>query len=141
MEKVYVENDWYDGPRIGVADYNGVPHRFIANFEDTVGYLETFNIFPISTEELELEIEQWNIFVEWNRKYEAGETDTKTHPGYGGINQRWDEIEEKLKIKREIIPENALSANATFLHNEQEKKYESTGPSYGVVWEIIENKA
>lgn len=27
-EKVYVENDWYDGPRARVADIDGVPHRF-----------------------------------------------------------------------------------------------------------------
>ena len=27
-ERVYVENDWWDGPRGGIADIQGVPHRF-----------------------------------------------------------------------------------------------------------------
>ncbi len=33
-EKVYVENDWYDGPQAGVADINGAPHRFKATFNE-----------------------------------------------------------------------------------------------------------
>ncbi|VUD69427.1 hypothetical protein TDB9533_04796 [Thalassocella blandensis] len=141
MERVYVESDWYDGPRSGIADFNGIPHRFISNFDDATGYIETFNLFPILSEELELEIEQWIIFVEWNKKYEAGQTDTKTHPGRGGLSQRWDEIEDELKLQRETIPEDSFLAKATFPHNGQEGRYELAGPCYGVVWKNIEKNA
>ena len=89
MEKVYVENDWYDGPRKGVADLNGVPHRFIAHFKEESGYEDTFFLFPISPDILNLEIEQWRIFTEWNDKYDAGKADTDSHPGHGEINNRW----------------------------------------------------
>lgn len=137
MEKVYVENEWYDGPRKGVADYKGVPHRFIANFDELKGYEDTFKLFPVTDEELTLEIEQWKIYVEWNKKYESGELTVDSHPGHGGIDKRWDEIEELLSPKRDIIPSNAIDADATFEQSDQEKRYESTGPSYGVVWNVI----
>ena len=141
MEKVYVENDWYDGPRRGIANYNGLPHRFVANFDELKGCDDTFKIFPVTEEELSLEIEQWKIFVEWNNKYELGEVGTDTHPGHGGINKRWDEIEGVLSPKRNHIPSNALEANANFTQNEQSNRYDLSGPSYGVVWNRVQQKA
>ena len=136
MEKVYVENEWYDGPRKGVADFRGVPHRFIANFEDKKGYLDSFNIFPISESDLKLEIEQWKIYVEWNKKYESGSAAIDSHPGHGGINQRWDEIEKLLQSKRDLVPECAILAYANFERINQENRYDSSGPDYGVVWKV-----
>jgi len=141
MEKVYVENDWYDGPRQGIADYNDLPHRFVANFDDLKGYEDTFRLFPVSDEEFALEIEQWKIFVEWNKEYDLGKASTDTHPGHGGINKRWDEIERALKPNRELVPLNAVEAKATFSQNEQENRYELSGPSYAVVWNPIKQKA
>ena len=47
-ETVYVENDWYDGPRAGVSDINGVPHRFKSLFDEKEDeYLATFLVWPI----------------------------------------------------------------------------------------------
>ena len=58
-EKVYVENDWYDGPRAGVADILGQPHRFKSLFDEEDGeYMGTFLVWEIGSKELELEIEQ-----------------------------------------------------------------------------------
>ena len=136
MEKVYVENEWYDGPRKGVADFQGIPYRFIANFDDGRGYLDSFNIFPIPENELKLEVEQWNIYIEWNKKYESGEAAIDSHPGHGGISQRWDEIEKILQSKRDLVPENALLAYANFARIDRKNRYEPSGPDYGVVWKV-----
>lgn len=135
MEKVYVENGWYDGPRKGIANYNGMPHRFVANFDDLKGYNDTFKLFPVTKDELAMEIEQWEIFVEWNKKYELGQVDASTHPGHGGIDKRWDEIEDILKPIRESIPSNTFESKAKFEQIDQKNRYESTGPDYGVVWQ------
>ncbi len=134
MEKVHVENDWYDGPRKGVADFQGKPHRFIAKYENEKGYLDEFTIFPVSEAELELEIEQWKIFVEWNKKYETGESSTDSHPGNGGVCKRYDEIEQLLQSKRNEYPESGLTAKAEFVRIDQDYRYEETGPDYGVIW-------
>ena len=141
MEKVYVENDWYDGPRSGVADFEGKPYRFQANFDDLKGFEDTFKLYPISEEELQLEIEQWCIFVEWNKKYEAGEVGTETHPGHKGINKRYDEIQKLLKNKRKESLGHFVEAKALFEYSEQENRYELTGPCYGVTWKKIETNA
>lgn len=141
MEKVHVENDWYDGPRNGIADFNGVPHRFISNFEDFEDQercLDTFKLFPVSANELNLEIEQWTIFVKWNKRYDAGEVETDSHPGHGGIDKRWDELEKILSKKRIMISEIALNVTAVFESNDQNDRYEVTGPDYGVIWEILD---
>ena len=137
MENVYVENDLYDGPRSGIADFNGSPHRFIANFEDLKGYSDTFSLFPIPDDELQLEIEQWNIFVQWNKAYEAGNADTNSHPGHGGLNKRWDELESMLSLKRTTIPKTAMKVTANFEFNDQNSRYEKSGPDYGVIWELV----
>lgn len=69
--------------------------------------------------------------------YEAGKVGVETHPGHGGVNQRWDELEILLKQKRESIPENATLANAEFRRIDQERRYQKKGPCYGVVWTVI----
>ena len=134
MEKVYAENDWYDGPRKGIADFQGRPHRFVAKFENEKGYLDVFTIFPVSETELSLEIEQWKIFVEWNNKYELGEVDVDSHPGNGGVSERYDEIEQLLQSKRDTLPESYFTAKAEFVSIDRQSRYEETGPNYGVIW-------
>ncbi|MEK8035045.1 hypothetical protein AACH06_29870 [Ideonella sp. DXS29W] len=96
-EQVYVENKWYDGPRAGVADVQGKPHRFVSQYDEQEDeYLGTFLIWPIGEEDLLLEQEQWRIFVNWNEDYEAGKVGVESHPGQPGMSGRWDEIEAIL---------------------------------------------
>lgn len=140
MEQVYVKNEYYDGPRRGIANYNGVPHRFIANFDDLNVENDTFRLFPVLNDEFSLEIEQWKIYVEWDKKYESGELGADTHPGHGGIDKRWDEIEKILQPKRDIIPESAIEVYAEFKQNDQESRYTSIGPNYGVAWKPADQK-
>ncbi|WP_211441428.1 hypothetical protein [Collimonas humicola] len=137
FERVYVENEWYDGPRVGLADIHGVPHRFNSLFDEREDeYLSTFEVWPISREELELEIEQWCIFVEWNTRYESGEADTDSHPGHGGLSERWDEIESLVKKSRTNVPLNARRARAQLASANREHRYEVTGPNYLMCWEF-----
>lgn len=134
-EKVYVANDWYDGPRAGVADIKGLLHRFKSLFDEKDDeYLGTFMIWPIDEESLNLEIEQWCIFVNWNFLYESGEADVESHPGNGGINRRWDEIEMLLKKSRSEIPADAQKAVAEIEDIKRENRYEFDGPKYMMCW-------
>ncbi|MER5894843.1 hypothetical protein [Streptomyces sp. NPDC001876] len=50
--------------------------------------------------DLDLEREQWNIFCSWNALYEAGEADADTHPGCGGVDARYDELQAMLRPRR-----------------------------------------
>ncbi|RUO38636.1 hypothetical protein CWE13_03040 [Aliidiomarina shirensis] len=137
-EKVYVENEWYDGPRLGVADVNGVPHRFKSLFdEEEDEYLSTYLVWPIEDQYLELEIEQWNIFVKWNSMYESGTVGADSHPGHGGIDKRYDEIQSYLMASRDTLPPTAKRAKAKFEHNDTVTRYSSSGPGYSLRWRLL----
>jgi len=138
LERVYVENEWWDGPRAGVADINGMPHRFNSLFDKAEGeYLGTFIVWPVDKPTLDLEIEQWCIFVEWNTLYESGQANTDSHPGLGGLNARWDEIESLLKQSRSNVPASALRATAQMNHIDREIRYAASGPDYMLRWSIL----
>ena len=142
IEQVITENDYYDGPKGGVALFLGVPHRFSAEFDETHGeHFEIFLLWPINEADLCLEIEQWNIFVAWNDRYEAGTATTKTHPGHGGIDPRWDEIEEHLTTSRLAPRDHAIRAQGTFEQIARDTRYTTSGLSYGVVWTVISGAA
>lgn len=105
--------EWYDGPRAGIADINGMPHRFKSLFDEGEGeYLGTFMVWPVDKRVVDLEIEQWCIFVDSNALYESGHADTDSHPGHGGRNARLEEIESQLKQSRSNVPASAKRARA-----------------------------
>jgi len=135
FEKVYVETDWHDGPRAGIANIHGTPHRFKSNFDEQGDeFLSTFLVWPASSQELELEMEQWGIFVEWNARFEAGEACTDSHPGAGGINARWDEIEAAIHQSRNEVPTGARLATAQFQRIDHAQRYTKSGPDYLLCW-------
>lgn len=137
-QRVYVENDWYDGPRAGVADLCGKPHRFVSLFDELEDeYTGTFLVWPIDDSELVLEQEQWEIFVSWNEQYEAGQVGTETHPGHSGTNKRWDEINTLLATRRESPPIDARHARAQMVPLQDRHRYESSGPAYQLSWVLI----
>jgi hypothetical protein len=72
-EQVHIEDEWYDGPRNGIADIGGRPHRFVSQWgESEDEYLGTYLLWPVAPDELVLGREQWLLFVVWNDEYEAG---------------------------------------------------------------------
>ena len=136
-EHVLVENEWYDGPRAGIANVNGQPHRFASQWDEAGDeYVDTFVVWPVAEEELALEQEQWAIFVAWNKRYEAGAVDTASHPAHPGTNSRWDEIEAKLAPSRKSVPTMAKVARARVLPLEQGGRYALSGPSYRLSWAL-----
>jgi len=92
FRRVLVELDWYDGLRAGLAEVGGTVHYFQScNHFDLVDEV-VYRVWPAAEEVVALEREQWAIFVEWNRRYEAGEAGPGDHPGHGGIDARYDEL-------------------------------------------------
>ena|SRR5437764_8595944 len=137
-ERVYVENEWYDGPRAGIADFNGIPHRFKSLFDEEEDEdLGTFMVWPVDKEVLDLEIEQWCIFVEWNTLYASGQADTGSHPGHGGRNVRWDEIQAALLQSRSDVPAWAKRARGQLTRIDREVGYAPSGPDYMLSWSLL----
>ena len=136
--KVYVENDWFDGPRAGIADIGGVPHRFRSLFDEKDDeYLGTFLVWPVDQATLDLEVEQWHIFVDWNASYEAGRAGTESLPGHGGIDARWDELDRLLKNSRSEVPHEARRAIAEMTRIDRNTRYAPSGPAYMLAWCLL----
>lgn len=72
FERAHVELDWYDGPRVGVADIDGQPHYFKGHHYERYHEDDEYEVWPASSEALEREREQSAIFVKWSERYRAG---------------------------------------------------------------------
>ena len=139
-EAVHVENEWYDGPRAGVADIGGVPHRFRSLLDEEDGqYLGTFLVWPLEKDMVDLEREQWRIFVAWEARYQSGEASSDSHPGHPGTNARWDEIEAVLKPSRDEVPASARRALAEMTCLDREVRFADSGPAYRLSWTLLDN--
>lgn len=136
-ERVLVENDWYDGPRSGLADVDGVPHYFQAvhsywHVDDPDD--EEYFVWPASADALGMERELWAMFVYWLARFHAGTASADTHPAYGG-DTRHDELEALLSPHREVPPDaRRLAARWKGLGRGAGARYGADGPSYAVRW-------
>ncbi|MFK0013157.1 hypothetical protein [Streptomyces sp. NPDC091027] len=92
FERVYVELEWYSGPRAGLGDVEGKPHYFQGDDWNDVDEADEYRVWPASEAAVALEREQWAIFARWNECHEAGTVELETHPGQGGIDARYDEL-------------------------------------------------
>lgn len=92
FERVYVDLEWYDGPRKGLAVIDDVPHYYEGRDYNPDDEADEYLVWPASEAAVAMEREQWAIFVRWNEAYEAGRVETGSHPGNGGIDARYDEL-------------------------------------------------
>jgi hypothetical protein len=66
--------DYHDGPRGGIADFDGRPHAYSSVFDhEGDEYADTFDLVPVDDETLQLALEAWAISTRWWRAYLAGE--------------------------------------------------------------------
>lgn len=80
-DRILTINDYYDGPRRGIAEVNGVPHVYEAEFDhSTDEYGDTYRVSPVDEELLSLVLEDWAIWLRWDAAYKRGEVSLETHP-------------------------------------------------------------
>lgn len=92
-ERVHTVWDYYDGPREGLADYDGTPHRYKSQWDTMADdWADTFELTPVDAETFRLEMERWSIWRAWEREFHSGHAAQESHPGYGGKNPRYDEL-------------------------------------------------
>src|SRR5215218_468872 len=67
FERVHTMTDYYDGPRRGIADYDGTPHLYESLFdEDADGYGDVFELRRVDDETFRIAIEDWQIWLRWD---------------------------------------------------------------------------
>jgi hypothetical protein len=136
MDNVYTF-DWYDGPRSGVADYNGQPYFFESQWVD-VGSVDKdwYMLSPIPKALFEQEVEYWKLWKKYEAAYAAGEIGPEHHPFLLLDRPRGDELLQKLQCQLKIDIENHLIAQAQFSPIDEQTR-QTVGIEMQVRWVIL----
>jgi hypothetical protein len=108
--------DWYDGPRSGVADYEGKPYFFVSQWIDVYTQKEDwFKLSPISQEIFELELERWKLWTNYQAANQAGLVGNEYHPYLPSDRLRGEALTQMLEKQLVIDEANCLIAQAIFI--------------------------
>jgi hypothetical protein len=114
-DRVLTVNDYYDGPRLGVAELHGVPHIYEAEFDhSTEEYGDTYYLSPIGSDLLELVLEDWEIWLRWERAYKRGEASIDSHPALPEESNRHKVLKHAIGDRLASDPGNRVYYRAKF---------------------------
>jgi len=115
FEMVHTVPDWYDGPRRGIADFQGRPHLFESEWQDGEDvHANTYLLMPIDEETFALALEDWVIWLRWEVAFKQGKTSRNTHPLLPEDEHRHREVEQLLNVPLVIDPARATRKKAEF---------------------------
>ena len=92
-EKLYTVTEYYDGPRRGIADFNGTLHLFASEFENETQEFGLYRLSPVTEEVLPLAFEDWVTWRRWDTAFHQGFITIETHPALPEDTSRHLELE------------------------------------------------
>ena len=104
-DRVHTVNDYYDGPRLGIADVDGVPHIYEAEFDHSSDdYGDTYFVSPVDEELLALALEDWEIWFRWDSALKRGDVSVESHPALPQDRKRHEALKiaigDRLRVDR-----------------------------------------
>jgi hypothetical protein len=98
-------NDYYDGPRLGIADVDGAPHIYEAEFDHSSDeYGDTYFVSPVDETLLALVLEDWEIWLRWDSAFKRGAVSVKSHPSLPQDRERHEALKiaigDRLRVDR-----------------------------------------
>jgi hypothetical protein len=104
-DRVHTVHDYYDGPRLGIADVAGVPHIYQAEFDHSSGELgDAYFVSPIDEDPLALALEDWEIWLRWNSAFKRGDVLIESHPALPQDRERHEALKatigDRLRVDR-----------------------------------------
>ena len=104
-DRVHTVNDYYDGPRLGIADVDGVPHIYEAEFDySTDEFGDTYFVSPVDENLMALVLEDWEIWLRWNSAFKRGNASAETHPALPQDRERHEALKiaigDRLRVDR-----------------------------------------
>jgi hypothetical protein len=107
--------DYYDGPRAGIAPFDGVPYFYESEWADGENTeTDVFRLSPVPQDVLRLALEDWQIWRRWEAAFYRGETTKDTHPALPEDRARHDELATLLKDRTSVDASKAIRALGTF---------------------------
>lgn len=115
FEVVHTVTDYYDGPRCGIADFDGKPHVYESMWDDgSDNYSDVFRLSPVSDSLFSLALEKWTIWRRWETAFHCGEAPQDTHPALPADRTRHDELQQLLEGQLTIDDDNFVCATGEF---------------------------
>jgi hypothetical protein len=139
-EPVHTMVDYYDGPREGIAAFNGEPHLYMSTWADIDSDNEDiFNLYAVDDETLRLALESWAIWLRWEEAFHAGATTQATHPALPVDRDRRDAVEGLLSPRladiRARTPD--ARAHAEFRASEDRPRRRYGWQPLQVTWRLV----
>jgi hypothetical protein len=118
LDRVLTIDVWHDGPRLGVAEFFGVPHIYEAEFDHSSDdYGDTHFLSPIEPELLALVLENWAIWLRWEAAFKQGTVGQETHPALADEQQRHEALKLLIGPRMASDPQCRRHARAKFEYN------------------------
>lgn len=115
FEMVHTIFDYQDGPRIGIADHDGAPHRYALDFDpEAVEYLNTYSLVRIPDDLFQLAMEDWAIWRRWETSFHHGLTSMETYPALPQDRNRHALLANLLVEKFARLTSEALVVHGQF---------------------------
>lgn len=115
IDRILTVHDYYDGPRLGIAELNGVPHIYEAEFDhSTDEFGDTYFLSPINEGSLLLVMEDWEIWKRWEAAFKKNETPHSTHPALPIDRKRHESIKKQIGDDLKTDPNNPFHFRAKF---------------------------
>ena len=104
-EPVHTMDDWYDGPRGGVADFGGSPHYYRSVYLDTPKWNpdeDRFELTPLAADTFRAALELQAIWERWHHAHKAATApdDPDDERVLPADRSRRDELERVLAAGR-----------------------------------------
>jgi hypothetical protein len=114
-ERVYTINGYFDGPRLGVADFQGRPHIFQSRFDVVKDdWSDEYQLVEIDPDLLRLVLEDWQIWLRWQTAFKGGKIGIETHPALPAERARHDELQNEIGDRLERPAGVSKTARAVF---------------------------
>jgi hypothetical protein len=114
-ERVHTIWDYYDGPRSGIADYAGVPHYYLSEFdEEKDEYTDTFLLRQIDDATFQLILKQWKIWRIWELAFHSGQRDKSSHPALPGQDETYAQLGIEIRSEIDTLATDPVVARAVF---------------------------
>jgi hypothetical protein len=140
FQTVHTMEDYYDGPRSGVADFDGQPHYYRSIYLDTPEWNpneDRFELSPVTPEVLATACEAAAIFKRWDIVRQARSGFSYTDEEFGALPEeraRYRELEQFL----ESSYARAVRARRVLVHGEF-RVCDSSASRFQVRWRLGEH--
>ena len=116
FEIVHTMTDWYDGPRRGVADFQGRPHLYECerDYSNANTYASTFLLTSIPQDLFLLAVEDWAIWLRWEAAFKKGAVTHESHPALPAERGRHIVLRNLLRKRLKSVARRSFRVAADF---------------------------